>query len=198
MSNNINSYALHHFYFNSNNTLGMYFESDSGSYKTGWITNSTFSDTSNWYHVVCAFDTTQAAVADRCKFYINGVLQSIYISAYNQSYLPQNKDCFINTVGYTNYIGSSLAVYGYYFDGYMAEVNFVDGQALTPTSFGAFNGSGAWRAKKYTSTYGTTGFYLKFNDTASTTTLGYDTSGNSNNWALNNILLSDSSTISPA
>lgn len=189
MGCNISSYALHYFYFNSDDTLTMYFESDSGSYKTGWYTTAKFRDTSAWYHVVCAFDTTQAAVADRCKFYVNGILQTINTLSYNQSYLPQNKDCWINTSGYTNYIGSGLGVYGYYFDGYMAEVNFIDGQALAPTSFGEIGPYGVWRPKAYTGTYGTTGFYLNFKNNASTTTLGYDTSGNGNNWTTNNISL---------
>ena len=44
-----------------------------------------------------------------------------------------------------------------------------------------------WQPIKYTGTYGTNGFYLNFGNNASTTTLGYDTSGNSNNWTTNNI-----------
>jgi hypothetical protein len=77
----------------------------------------------------------------------------------------------------------------------MAEVNFVDGQALTPSSFGANSATtGVWQPKKYAGTYGTNGFYLPFSDNASTTTLGADSSGNGNNWTTNNISLTAGST----
>jgi hypothetical protein len=68
----------------------------------------------------------------------------------------------------------------------MADINFVDGQALTPSSFGETNiVTGQWIAKKYTGSYGTNGFYLPFTDGTDTTTLGADSSGNGNNWTLN-------------
>ena len=72
----------------------------------------------------------------------------------------------------------------------MSEINFVDGQALTPASFGQTSATtGVWIPKAYTGTYGTNGFYLKFTNTASTSTLGNDFSGNSNTWTVNNISL---------
>ena len=46
----------------------------------------------------------------------------------------------------------------------------------------------------FVGTYGTNGFHLPFTDTTSTTTLGYDTSGNGNNWTTNNISLTAGST----
>ena len=92
-------------------------------------------------------------------------------------------------------IGKLLAVPRNYFDGYLTEINFIDGQALTPSSFGSTNTTtGVWQPIKYTGTYGTNGFYLNFGNNASTTTLGYDTSGNSNNWTTNNISLTAGST----
>jgi hypothetical protein len=78
---------------------------------------------------------------------------------------------------------------GDYFDGYMTEVNFVDGQALTPSSFGETNAqTGVWGPKAYSGSYGTNGFYLNFSDNSNTTaaTLGKDYSGNGNNWTPNN------------
>lgn len=72
-------------------------------------------------------------------------------------------------------------------DGYLSEVHFVDGQALTPSSFGEINQTtGQWVAKRYTGTYGNNGFYLDFKDGTSTTTLGDDKSGNNNDWTLTN------------
>jgi hypothetical protein len=77
----------------------------------------------------------------------------------------------------------------------MTELYFIDGQALTPSSFGNTNDqTGVWQPIAYTGTYGTNGFYLPFSNTASTTTLGYDFSGNSNNWTTNNISLTSGST----
>jgi hypothetical protein len=50
---------------------------------------------------------------------------------------------------------------GGHFDGYLAEYNFIDGQALTPSSFGQTSTTtGVWQPKQYTGTYGTNGFYL--------------------------------------
>jgi hypothetical protein len=69
----------------------------------------------------------------------------------------------------------------------MTEINFIDGSALDPTSFGEFNeDTGVWQPKAYTGSYGTNGFYLNFSDNASTTTLGDDLSGNGNDWTTNN------------
>ncbi len=82
-----------------------------------------------------------------------------------------------------------VADYGDYADFYLAEVNFIDGQALTPSSFGETDAiTGRWKAKAYSGTYGTNGFYLKFADNSGTTatTLGKDSSSNGNNWTPNN------------
>jgi hypothetical protein len=76
-----------------------------------------------------------------------------------------------------------------YFNGYLTEINFIDGQALTPSSFGETDAiTGRWKAKAYSGTYGTNGFYLKFADNSGTTstTLGKDSSPNGNNWTPNN------------
>jgi hypothetical protein len=82
----------------------------------------------------------------------------------------------------------------YYFDGYMTEVNAIDGAALTPSSFGTFNSYGVWQPITYGGSYGTNGFYLTFGNNTSTTTLGYDTSPNGNNWTTNNISLTTGAT----
>jgi hypothetical protein len=76
----------------------------------------------------------------------------------------------------------------------MTEVNFIDGQALTPSSFGSFNAYGSWSPVRYGGSYGTNGFYLPFTNNASTTTLGLDFSPNGNNWTTNNISVTAGST----
>jgi hypothetical protein len=70
-------------------------------------------------------------------------------------------------------------------DGYLTEVNFIDGQALTPSDFGEFDDNGTWKPLAYTGTYGTNGFYL--NGVGVT-----DESGNGNDWTNNNLNLSTS------
>jgi hypothetical protein len=68
-----------------------------------------------------------------------------------------------------------------YFGGYIAEFHLVDGTALAPTDFGEFDDNGVWRPIAYTGSYGTNGFYLKF-DPSATNGIGHDHSGNGNNF----------------
>jgi hypothetical protein len=144
-------------------------------------TTAVFRDPSAWYHVVVAVDTTQATASNRIKIYVNSIEQ--IRDAVNPN---QNLDTSVNSTvehGIGRYVASQDTVY---FDGYLTEINFIDGSALTPTSFGEFNSdTGVWQPKAYTGSYGTNGFYLPFSDNASTTTLGEDQAG-SNNWTTNN------------
>jgi hypothetical protein len=145
-------------------------------------TTMVFRDPSAWYHLVVAVDTTQATASNRIKIYVNGV----QVTALNTAVYPtQNLDTFVD-----NNVAHQVNGTGGYFDGLMAEINFIDGQALTPSSFGAINPvTGVWSATKYAGTYGTNGFYLNFTDNsaATATTIGKDFSGNGNNWTPNNI-----------
>jgi hypothetical protein len=148
-------------------------------------TVAVFRDFAAWYHVTLAVDTTQATATNRVKIYINGVLQALTIT----TQVAQNTDTTINKATRLGGIGA-LAYNGSYInnsDGYMADVNFIDGQALTPTSFGTTNSYGVWQPITYGGSYGTNGFYLPFTNKTSTTTLGYDFSPNGNNWTPNNI-----------
>jgi len=153
-------------------------------------TVAVYRDPSAWYHVVLAVDTTQATASNRIKIYVNGVQQTVTTSV-NYS---QNDDTPINNNVAQN-IGRDLVIPGGYFDGYLSETYIIDGQALTPSSFGETSATtGVWIPKKYTGTYGTNGFYLQFTNTSSTSTLGNDFSGNSNTWTVNNISLTAGST----
>ena len=149
------------------------------------VSSAVYRDPSAWYHVVVSanFASTQA------NLYVNG----IQITSFATNTGPTNTACVINTSGVAHAIGEFSSTW--HLDGYLAEINFIDGQALTPSSFGAFDAtSGVWQPTKYSGTYGTNGFYLKFSDTTSTTTLCYDYSGNGNNWTPNNISLTSGST----
>jgi hypothetical protein len=170
--------------FNADNTF-TYFINGAA---TGTLTTTqVFRDPSAWYHIVLAVDTTQATASNRLKLYINGSQVTSFSTA---TYPAQNSDTDVNTatqhrIAFTR---SSQT-----FDGYLTEINFIDGQALTPSSFGENNSStGVWQPKKYTGTYGTNGYYLPFTDNSALTTssnvgLGKDFSGNGNYWTTNNI-----------
>ena len=145
-------------------------------------TTQLFRDPSAWYHIVVGFDTTQATASNRIKLYVNGAQVTAFATS---NYPTQNYNTDVNNTG-IHYIGTNT--YNS-FDGYMTEVNFIDGQQLTPSSFGETNSNtGVWGPKAYTGTYGTNGYELNFSDNSNTTaaTLGKDYSGNGNNWTPNN------------
>jgi SPRY domain len=147
-------------------------------------TTQVFRDPSAWYHFVVAVDTTQATASNRVKLYVNG---SEITALSSTSYPAQNYDTFVNATNLHTLGARYRTSVDGYFSGYMTEVNFIDGQALTPSSFGATDAqTGQWIPKKYTGTYGTNGFYVNFSDSASTGALGTDYSGNGNNWTPNN------------
>jgi len=116
--------------------------------------------------------------------YVNGVSITAYSSP---TYPPLNLDTAFNTAAIHTVGTRSTPVN--YFSGYLADIHFIDGQALTPSSFGEFDATtGVWNPKAYTGTYGTNGFHLDFadNSAATATTLGKDSAG-SNNWTPNNL-----------
>jgi len=157
----------------------------SGAYNFRLDTTPVYRDPSAWYHIVIAMDTTQATASDRLKLYINGTQVTSFSTA---TYPTQNTDYQINN-NVVTYIGRTGIGTIYDFDGYQTEINLIDGQALTPSSFGETNAqTGVWQPKAYSGSYGTNGFYLNFSDNSNTTaaTLGKDYSGNGNNWTPNN------------
>jgi len=162
---------------------------NSGSQVGNLATTQVFRDPSAWYHCVFVCDTTNATSSDRLRLYVNGVR----VTAFSASTYPaQNTTTYMSQTSATHNIGrwpSGIQ----YLDGYLTETYFIDGQALTPSSFGETDANtGVWVAKKYTGTYGTNGFYLNFSDNsaATSTTIGKDYSGNGNNWTPNNINVS--------
>ena len=141
-------------------------------------TNMLFRDTSAWYHLVMAFDTTQSTEANRLKVYVNGVQKTM------SGYPSQNFD-----TGYNTAIEHAIGTYahsvgGNYFDGYMSHFAVVDGQQLAPTVFGETDStSGIWKFKSPSGvSWGTNGFHLKFENSGN---LGLDSSGQTNNFTTN-------------
>ena len=146
-------------------------------------------DMSSFYHVVIAIDTTQATATNRFKVYRNGV--ELEWSTDNRSSITQDADLAIGENGKDVMIGEGV----YKYNGYIAEVNYVDGQQLTSTDFGEYDSdSGIWIPKKYTGTYGNNGFYLDFSNASN---LGEDQSGNNHDFTLTNITAADQATDTP-
>jgi hypothetical protein len=149
-------------------------------------TTSVYRDPSAWYHIVMVWDSANATSSNRILLYVNGVQVTAFSTA---TYPSSSLACSFNQSG-TNVIGYRNYATDNYYDGYMTELNFIDGQALTPSSFGETNAvTGVWQPKAYTGTYGTNGFELTFADNSNNTaaTIGKDYSGNGNNWTPNNI-----------
>jgi|688.fasta_scaffold27378_4 hypothetical protein len=169
--------------FASNDRLHVY-NATGGSINAQLISTAKYRDPSAWYHIVVAVDTTQATSSNRIKIYVNGIQLTAFDVA---TYPSQNLNTSVNNnVSHTINTNPSNE----YWDGYLTEINFIDGQSLTPSSFGETNAvTGVWQPKKYAGTYGTNGFYLNFSDNsgATATTIGKDYSGNGNNWTPNNI-----------
>ncbi len=146
----------------------------SSSYITRIQSTAMYRDPTAWLHVVLAVDTTQVTNTNRIKLYVNGSL----ITALSQNTYPTlNYNTYINSsrityIGAYNNVGSGITAPT---EGYLAEINFVDGQALDPSSFGNISPlTGSWVAKAYAGTYGVNGFYLNFSNATSTTTLCAD------------------------
>jgi len=162
--------------------------SDSNSW--AFVTTQLLRDVSAWYHLVVAVDTSNATAGDRVKIYLNGSRITAFDTATNPS------SSGVNNLGIDNTTANLMNVGGYsggnYFNGYISEFYFIDGQALTPTSFGQTDSAtGIWTPLPYTGTFGTNGFYLKFANSAA---LGTDSSGNGNTFTVNNLTSVDQST----
>ena len=171
------------FYLN-NNKLYSYGET-SGSASWNLSTNRLFRDPFAWYHLVLAVDTTQGTAANRVKLYING---EQYTWDDGTTYPSQNLD-----TPYNNNVEHDLGVYdsaqsggSSWFDGYMADVYFIDGTQYAASDFGEFdNDSAIWKPKEFTGTFGAKGVFLEFKQTGSNANAsgrGADTSGNGNHW----------------
>jgi len=169
----------------SNNNWTMGFGSDDVLFMWNYISsfqirfnlNRKFRDTSAWYHIMLAVDTTQSTEADRIKFYINGVQETSFSTS---TYPSQNLDTIVNsTTG--NYRIGHYSQGSDYFDGSMSHVHFCDGTALAPTVFGSTDSTtGEWQINTSPSfTPGTNGFtILKDGNTIT------DQSANSNNFTV--------------
>jgi len=148
------------------------------SNKLGFVTTRVFQDSSSWYHVVVAFDTTQSTSTDRVKIYINGVQETLFDAA---TYPDLNLDLPFSLSGLQFQLGKYPTANDAYFNGLASHYNFIDGTAYAPTEFGETDSTtGEWKIKTSLSvTYGNNGFFI-LKDGNSVT----DQSGNSNNFTV--------------
>ena len=147
------------------------------------VTDQVFRDFSAWFHLVVVYDSSNSTSSDRIRFYVNGARVTSFSTA---TYPSQNRtSLFGSTV--SREIGKTVNAGNVYADQYLADYQFIDGQALAATDFGELDDSNVWQPKKYSGSYGTNGFHLDFSDTSSNAALGTDTSGNGNTWTVNNL-----------
>ena len=182
-SSNKSNYSLNgtYLWFYTTGELGL--SIGSGTYYLK--TTAKFRDSTCWYHVVAYVDTTQGTASDRVKLYVNGEEQTDLANATypTQDYSTQINNTTQHTVGARRY--SSIDTW---FNGYLAETNFIDGYAYDPSYFGFTDPqTGIWMPKRYEGTYGTNGFYLDYSDNSSTAALGIDKSPNGNDFTTYNV-----------
>ena len=151
-------------------------------------------DPASWYHVVFSWDSDNAVAGDRIKMYINGTEQTSFATETDPG---SGTDSFIcdDTIHYIGRSGDPSADQAFY--GYMAEVCLCDGQTYAASDFGEFDEDSPtiWKPKDVSElTFGTTGFYLDFEDSAD---LGADASGNSNDFTATSLDATDQATDTP-
>ena len=150
-------------------------------------TNRLFRDFSSWYHIVVAFDEDNGTAAHRLRLYINGTEETSFATDQRSS-ISSSSNSNWNTNGKSCAIGArSASNNSLNFDGYMAEFHNIDGQQLTPSSFGETK-DGVWIPKAYSGSHGTNGFYLPFDDSSA---IGDDESANTNDWTVTNLAAHD-------
>jgi len=180
-----------HVTFQADDTLR--FEEYGGLATIGKLqTTQVFRDVSAWYHIVLIYDSGNATAGNRMRMYVNGTEVTSFGTDTNPS---QDADSFFNKSGEPLHFGrTDYSGGGNYFSGYVAELVMVDGQALTPSSFGEFDEDSPtiFKPKDVSGlTFGNNGFYLDFEDSGD---LGDDESGNGNDFTEYNLAATDQST----
>ena len=174
------------FQLTSSDDLQVYYHEE-----TLLVSDAKLRDSSAWYHIVVRHDTTQGTANNRLRFYLNGAEVTSF-STNGRANLPQNFQGGVNSA-VAHHIGANQTP-GNYYDGYLAEINFIDGTSLGPDSFGETKND-IWIPKDTADlTFGDEGYRLQFKQTGTSQNssgIGADTSGNNNHWAVNNLVASD-------
>ena len=156
------------------------------------ITTRKFRDTGSWYHIVAAADSSQSTASNRMKLYVNGVQETSFGTANYQDQNQAAPGWGKNTL-YSLRVGAA-ASNTRNFNGYIAEMYYIDGQTLDPTYFGEFDeDSNIWKPKAFTGTHGSLDTYLDFSDSSN---LGKN-SGGTTDLGATNITAADQATDTP-
>jgi len=160
----------------SNNQLWMYDNLNMYGEGMYFQTTNIFRDVSAWYHIVVACNSSLSG-SDKIKVYVNGDEVTQFSLDSRASFPGTGK---FNSASIHSWGGGAPQTN--FFDGYIAESYFIDGQALTPLSFGERSSvTNTWVPKKYSGTYGNNGSYLNYSNALS---LGTDYSGRGNNYTV--------------
>ena len=164
----IGSSAGNGIYFDSDAKID-FFKQSTSSYLT--LYDGVLRDPSAWYHIVWSVNAGTGTA------YVNGVTGNSHSSI---PALNDNTGTKINIHSYVTGAYNTL-------DCCMAHFHFIDGTAYPASTFGETNStSGIWVPKTAPSvTYGTNGFFLKFENSGS---MGLDSSGNGNNFTVSGTL----------
>jgi hypothetical protein len=165
---------------NSDDTIEFY-DYQSGGYTTRLVTTQVFRDPGAWQHLQFTWDSNNGTSTDRMRIYVNGTrITTFSITTYPS---PGVQTRWNNNVDHRIGTGNSTQ----YLDAYLADIHFIDDQALDPSSFGEFDTNGVWQPIDASGlTYGTNGFHLPFSDNSTAAALGTDSSGAGNTWSVNN------------
>ena len=176
--------------FGSTDDFEFYAHTTNSSGNADIQTGRVFRDVGAWYHIVVRVDTTQGTAGNRVRIYVNGVQETVFTSS---NYMNQNGTIIWGLgSGIEHTIGAVST--SNFFSGYVAEVVYLDGQSLGPTSFGEFDPDTptTWRPIDVSGlTFGNNSFYLDFKNSAE---LGTDVSGNSHTFTENNLAATDQHT----
>ena len=184
-----------HFYVESTSDL-YYYGKLGGSVNLTFQSDMHIRDAGAWYHYVLSIDTTQAVEASRIRSYINNE----EVTSWSSSVTPSQNDNMPLNTGVNMLLGAirggSYQLYNWS-DAYLAEIVFIDGQQLTPSSFGEADETSPsiWKPIDVSGlTFGVNGFYIDFHDSAD---LGNDISGNNNDFTSTNLAAVDQCTDTP-
>ena len=151
----------------------------SGTTALNWELEVAFDSTSDWYHFLAVYDTTQSDANNRLKCFVNGTAQT----AWHRIATPaQNQEQAFNNALEHN-IGGPPAALSMFYDGLMAEIIFIDGVAKSVTDFGKTSGSD-WVPVEYDGAFPGNSFHIDGRDSSD---LGDDESGNGNDFSNSNV-----------
>ena len=178
-------------YLHLNGSLELRYWSNNSSAET-FKTNQVFRDYSAWYHILLVNDRDNSVGSEAVRLYVNG--QRVTSFAVDNISGRKSQDTMVNGSSYFWQIQrfTSGDVNG---DCYMADIVFIDGQALGPSSFGEYSDDGIWIPKDVSDlTFGTNGFYIDGRDSSD---LGDDESGQGNDFTTSGLAAHDQMADSP-